>query len=293
MISLSQLAAALVLFVATQVTSTPTPPDCRPSGTLVELRDLPEASGVAASRRTPGVFWAHNDSGEPILFALDRTGTITARVGVTGARVDDWEDIAVGPCAGDTCLYIADIGDNDGRRKSITIYRTREPGIGDRATAPVERFHAIYPDTPHDAEALIVTPREEVLVITKGDPGPVAVYRIPQLRASDTPLRLERIAGPPSGAELSARDRPTAADVSPDSAWIAIRTTHWLAFHRTADLLAGRWREVSRLDLTRLEERRGEGVTFDGAEAIVLVGEAGSLAGRSGTFARLTCTPPR
>jgi hypothetical protein len=72
--------------------------NCRVVGKIVQLRDLPEASGIAASARTPGLFWAHNDSGDPVIYALDSQGAIKDRVRVTGAAVDDWEDVAVGPC---------------------------------------------------------------------------------------------------------------------------------------------------------------------------------------------------
>src|SRR5262245_45881211 len=97
---------------------------CRIASGLSRLPDLPEASGLAASRRNPGVLWTHNDSGDPFVFAITSTGGVKGRVRVTGAQVWDWEDIAVGPCPKGTCLYIADIGDNDRRRRSVTIYRT-------------------------------------------------------------------------------------------------------------------------------------------------------------------------
>jgi hypothetical protein len=71
---------------------------------------------------------------------------------------------------------------------------------------------------------------------------------------------------------------------------VAVRTTHWLAFYRTADLISGRWHEAFRTDLTGLDEPRGEGVTFAGNDAVVLVGEAGGPMRGSGTFARLACT---
>lgn len=50
--------------------------NCRPVGTRAPLRELPEASGVAAGRRTSGVLWAHNDSGDPVIFALDSHGAV-------------------------------------------------------------------------------------------------------------------------------------------------------------------------------------------------------------------------
>lgn len=264
--------------------------NCRAVGEIVRLRELPEASGVAASRRTPGVFWAHNDSGEPVIYALDRQGTVTGRIRVTGASVDDWEDIAVGPCPQGSCVYIADIGDNSGTRKSITLFRAVEPAPGDAATHGVEAFEATYPDGPHDAEALFVTEDSDVLLITKGDPGPVALYRFPRRLAGGKTWPLERIGEPIADAKIEAKDRPTAAALSPDGQWVAVRTTHWVAFHRAADLIAGRWREEFRSDVNGLGEPRGEGITFAGNDTLVLVGEAGGPFGGSGTFARLACT---
>src|SRR5687767_2251902 len=86
---------------------------CTSAGRLSSLPALPEASGVALSRRSPGLLWSHNDSGEPMVFAVDTAGVAKGRVRVAGARVTDWEDISVGPCAQGSCLYIADIGDNN------------------------------------------------------------------------------------------------------------------------------------------------------------------------------------
>jgi hypothetical protein len=291
--SLGSLAAIIAL--SAPIAAGHQPPDtsaaqCRASGETVELRDLPEASGVAASGRTPGVFWAINDSGKPHIFVLDRRGVVTGRVRVTGATVDDWEDIAVGTCPQGSCVYLADIGDNNGSRKHITLYRVAEPAPGDSATDPVDVFHARYPDGAHDAESLFVTRESDVFLITKGDPGPVALYRFPRPLASRGTLSLQRIGGPIAGEKVDAKDRPTGADASPDGQWVAVRTTHWVAFYRTADLISGNWREASRTDLSRLGERRGEGVTFDGTEAVVLVGEAGGPLRGSGTFARLACT---
>ena len=88
-------------------------PQCRPAGALMRLKELPEASGVAASRRNPGIVWALNDSGDPVIYAIDANGTITGRVRITGATLEDWEALAVSACPGGTCLYVADIGDND------------------------------------------------------------------------------------------------------------------------------------------------------------------------------------
>ena len=55
-------------------------PHCQTSGSLVRIAELPEASGVAVSRRSPERLWSHNDSGEAMLVALDTRGAVTGRV---------------------------------------------------------------------------------------------------------------------------------------------------------------------------------------------------------------------
>jgi hypothetical protein len=288
--SLTVFVALTATTAAWQKPSASSEANCRASGETVRLRDLPEASGVASSRKTPGVLWAINDSGDPVIFVLDHQGTITGRIRVTGASVDDWEDIAVGPCPQGSCVYLADIGDNNGNRKNLTLYRVAEPTPGDAATGPVEVFHARYPDGSHDAESLFVTADSDVFLVTKGDPGAVALYRFPRPLASGSTSLLQRVGEPIAGAKVDAKDRPTAADVSPDGEWVAVRTTHWVAFYRTADFISGGWREAFRTDLSSLGEPRGEGVTFAGNDTVILVGEGGGLLRAPGTFARLACT---
>ena len=74
------------------------PPRCEVDGKLVRVPQLPEGSGIAASQRSPGRFWTHNDSGAPVLFALDPKGVVLGQVRVPGTKVEDWEAVAVGPC---------------------------------------------------------------------------------------------------------------------------------------------------------------------------------------------------
>ena len=82
------------------------PPQCQPAAALVRVPELPEGSGLAASRRTPGRFWSHNDSGDAVLFALDGNGRVTGRLALPGAKVDDWEAVAVGSCPSGSCIYL-------------------------------------------------------------------------------------------------------------------------------------------------------------------------------------------
>lgn len=265
---------------------------CKPAGELTRLADLSEASGIAASRRTPGTFWALNDSGQPVIYALDGNGAVTGRVTLSGAMVDDWEAIAAGSCSSGSCLYIGDIGDNNGSRKTITVYRLPEPAATGESTATAEAIQATYPDGAQDAESLFITPDGTLYVVTKGVKGSVALYRFPRELRPGTSVRLERVAKPRETATSPNSDRVTDAAASPQGDWIVLRTNRALSFHRTKELMAGNWRPAYLVDVADLDEPQGEGVTFGSDNTIVVVGEGGGKAA-AGTFARVSCSPLR
>ena len=255
-------------------------PLCTPGAGLTPLAGVGEASGVALSRRTPGIFWTHNDSGEPVLFAFDTSGKSRGRVQVTGATVDDWEDLAVGPCGQGSCLFIADIGDNNRRRRQITIYRVPEPRPEDKATAPAEALHAAYPDGARDAEALFVGSGGQLFLVSKQDPGATTLYRLGQSAGAAHVRKLEAVAKLPL-------DRVTGAGASPDGNWVAIRSNKELFLYRAQDLAGGGKPSPQRIDLATLREPQGEGVAVGSGGDVYLTGEGG---GAGGTLTRLRCT---
>jgi hypothetical protein len=284
----------LSIFCAVPVASTATEQDgstkaltCQAAGALVRVPDLPEGSGIAASKRSPGRFWAHNDSGEPVLVALDSKGTVVGRVRVPGAKVEDWEAVAVGPCPAGSCIYVGDVGDNEAERREITVYRVPEPADASGSVASAEVFRARYPDGAHDAETLLVTPKGDILIVTKGDTGPVGLYRLPSDAKPGGTVTLQSI-GKPRQAVKTADERITDGAVSPSGLWVALRTNTAILLYRTADLMSGNWREASRLSLKDLGEPQGEGIAFGDEKTVYLVGEGGGKS-QPGTFGRLTC----
>jgi hypothetical protein len=266
--------------------------ECRPAGPVAAIAELPEASGIAVSRRVPDRLWAHNDSGQPVLFALDRRGAVTGRLRLSGVAVEDWEAIAVGPCPGGSCVFVADIGDNDAERKRVTIYRFPEPQAADTSVAVTDIFHATYPDGAHDAEALLVTPDGGVFIVTKGDTGAVALYKFPAELKPGTTHQLQRIGKPRGSAKPGAAERVTDGAVSSNGEWVVLRSGAQLTFHRMADLLAGNWRAARTVDLKAVGEAQGEGVAMGADDTVYLAGEGGGKS-QPGTFARLTCSVPR
>ena len=260
---------------------------CRPAGPLVQIPELPEASGVAVSPSVPGRLWAHNDSGEAQLFALDVHGKVTSRVQVTGAKVEDWEAMAAGPCPGGSCLFIGDIGDNSAKRQSVTVYRVAEPPGNDAAVKSAEAIEMRYPDGPHDAEALLVTPDGSILIVTKGETGPVNVYRAPANARPGATVTLERIGDSIQG-KATQEQRITDGAISPDGQWVALRTRGSLVFFRTTDFLKGQWNEARRVDLAALREPQGEGVALGSNNTVYLASEGGGKK-QPGTLTRFTC----
>jgi hypothetical protein len=290
---LKQLTAALALISST-VAPAGGQQSCRVVGQSMSVNELPEASGVAVSRTTPGQLWLHNDSGQPALFAVALDGTPRGRVRVYGAGVRDWEDIDVGPCPQGSCIYIGDIGDNNAKRRDVVIYRVAEPDAGAGTSAPSESMRLTYPDGPKDAEALFVLPNGNQIIITKGERGPAALNTVPDEFRNVATAQLQRVAtvvdaeGNVNGA-VARPNRITGATASRDGRWIAIRTLHAVIFYAAEDFTAGNIREVLRFDVSAVREIQGEGVAF-GDNGTVWLSSEGGGSGRLGTIARLGCT---
>jgi hypothetical protein len=265
---------------------------CRVEGAPSPLPDaVHEASGLALGRRGPGVLWTHGDSGDPRLVAVSVDGTVLGTVRVAGATAGDWEDISAGPCAAGSCLYVGDIGDNDASRPRITVYRLPEPAPRDGTSAPAEALHATYPDGPHDAEALFVDAGGRIHVVTKGESGPVAVYRYPESPRPGAESRLERVAELSPG-KVGRDERITGADVSADGRWVALRTLRTVAFHPFAAVTSGgSGGEPVRFDLSAANEAQGEGIAL-GTGGVVYLASEGGKKKNSATLVRVTCPVP-
>lgn len=200
------------------------------TGAIVD-DDIEEASGLVASAIHPGVFYVHNDAGnDPEIFAIGAAGQDLGVFEVDGADAVDWEDIARGPCAAGSCLYLADIGDNDKERSSYTIYRAPEPGsVGSNGDVQAVAFSFTYPDGSHNAETLLVHPDTGVItLVTKVSSGQSSVYEL-ELPTSPGGALVATKTGtitPPDGSP-----RFTGGDVHPAGHGVLLRTsTHALFF---------------------------------------------------------------
>ena len=104
-----------------------------------------EASGLAASRKNPGVLWVHNDDGPACVYAMTAEGKHLGVYNLEGAKMRDWEDIAIGPGPEPNVdyIYVGAIGDNNSKHKSIKIYRVPEPNVDANQTPAVVTVGAL------------------------------------------------------------------------------------------------------------------------------------------------------
>jgi hypothetical protein len=170
----------------------------------LESADLREASGIAASKCQPDVFWVQNDSGDQaLIYAIDSKGKHLGAWKVAGANNRDWEDIATVK-NGDRCyVLVGEIGDNERKHERIAVFRVEEPTVTPEnaassskeplTTAEAAVSYINYPNERHDAEALLAHPTSgEVYLVTKSNNSPSHIYKFKPRFEGETQA-LERV----------------------------------------------------------------------------------------------------
>ena len=219
---------ALLVFPLLSCTVQAQPPEfgSRVDRGLVENDEINEASGIAASRRNPGVLWTHNDSGDSTrIFAVGRNGEDLGDFFLSGTSARDWEDIAVGPGpeANISYIYVGEIGDNNAQYPTKRIYRVAEPEVDQNAEPSahtledVETITFAYPDGPRDAEALMVDPvTRDIYIVSKREES-VRVYRAAYPQSTTETITLEHV------TTLEGLTFITAGDISSDGGNILLK----------------------------------------------------------------------
>jgi hypothetical protein len=228
--------------------TTPLPPGLTPTAPQssqylvgrLEAKAVSESSGIVASRKHPGVFWTHNDSGNsPEIFAVDKSGKLLARYTVDEENID-WEDIAIDD---EGHLYIGDIGNNNEARKHAFVYRLDEPdpargdpgGRGEKLK-PTATWKLKYPggrDGRFDAESLFVWKGRGYVISKLLTLRYATIYGFdldPQRQASSKKKKDDDDGDPRETltlepvAEIPIRYPVTGADISVDGSRLAVVT---------------------------------------------------------------------
>lgn len=229
----------------------------------VESPDLVEGSGLAVSRTTPNVLWAHNDSrGTASLFAFTYDGQDLGPHDVPGAFAFDWEDISAGPgpSGEGAFLYVGDIGDNfDIRGGLITVYRVPDVNPSDLDGAFPESIALTYqyPQDSHNAEALFIDPVEPALYVITKDAAAALVFKA-SLEPSEGPVDMELVGTLFLDAEVSG------ADMSSDGSTLVVRgyRSVWMWYRQPGVSITDMLAEEPCLAPSP-DERQGEAIALD------------------------------
>ncbi|WP_141212401.1 hypothetical protein [Enemella evansiae] len=188
--------ASLSLSLAPAAYADPSPepaapaPTPKPAFTITDPR-IKESSGLTRDVGN-NLYWTVNDSGDTgVIYAIGPDGKTRGTLEYAAKPVDVEAVLMVG-----NRLYVGDIGDNQRKRDKITVYYFDSPAPNDNRSGSYRAYDFVYPDGPHDAEAMLVDKQGRLLFVTKEAEGDV--YAAPRQLRTDAPNTLTRVAQGPS-----------------------------------------------------------------------------------------------
>lgn len=244
-------------------------------------RVVDESSGIVASAKHPGVFWTHNDSGDVArIFPITREGKLLSRTQERGAgiylvdtRNQDWEALSM-DAAGN--LLIADVGNNNNKRRNLTIYRIPEPDPqGPSAVLGGEALQVYYPEQTQfppllhnfDCEALFVWDGQIHLLTKHRADTRTVLYQL------DTSLAQQRFPLLKQGS-IDIGGMVCGAEASPDGNSLAILTYNnlWIIDRLPGTpLLQGKYYKGS------IFAGQTEAICWENNQTLILTNEQGYL----------------
>jgi hypothetical protein len=249
--------AALAVVATTMISGTARADDGPRKLCTVKDPRIGESSGLAASRRHPGIVYTFNDSGgRPQVYALGPDCRTRATLTFAGARNRDWEAMALGPGG----IYVGDIGDNmDGAWPYVTVYRIPEPSVLRSQTLRATAYRIKYADGPRNAETMMIDPRSGRLYIASKGFGD-SLYEGPKrLRTSGYNV-MHKVGGAPFYA--------TDGAFAPDGRTFVIRG-YW-----DAEIYRAPGKKLA--DVPIPDEKQGEGITFTADGRSLLLSSEGT-----------------
>lgn len=230
-----------------------------------KLRDsrLSEVSGMVPYSYADGMFWVHNDSGDgAFVYLIDSLSHLKARYKLDGIHVRDVEDIAWLSIEGKPYILLADIGNNQRNRDTLSLYLFEEPVFdgnkeGNIRKAAVKTIRFSYEDKNRDAEALFVDPLDSQIYIVSKRDFRSQIFTLP-LSCDDLSFyKLKPVLTLPFNFV-------TAADISRDGRYILVKNLTAIYFWErmpNTQLLQSIAGPARRMSYTI--EPQGEAITFD------------------------------
>ncbi len=242
----------------------------------VQCDELDEISGLAVSRKNPGVIWVHNDKGgRACVYAIRTDGKLLGIYELDDVSDRDYEDIAIGPgpAPGVDYLYVGNIGDNDEEYATLDIYRVAEPAVDPNQPpqevllTEVDRIKVDFPQGSRDCETLMVDTNGDLYLATKLT-APTEIYRCPYPQSTErkNPLQLAAVLNLNWRIPVDENYRgPTGGDLSASGGKLVLRG-YWTAYlwqrnegQTVGQALAGPACEI----LLPPYEIQGEAIGFD------------------------------
>jgi hypothetical protein len=238
---------------------------------------LREISGIEFDKKQR--LWAINDSGDgPILYMLNKDGSIAREVTVSNAKNVDWEDMTQNQFGH---FFLGDFGNNDNDRRWLTIYKIENPIDIKTDTTKAEIIKFTYPqmeegeikpeDKNYDLEAFVEFKRHLYLFTknrTKPFDGITKLYKVGDHAAN---FDAELIGEFKTCTTLEKLCWITSAAISPNREKLVLldSTSLWLFENFDGDnFFSG---EVSRIDLGIITQK--EAVTFYDDNTLVFTDE--------------------
>mgnify|MGYP003643047370 CR=1 FL=1 len=154
----------------------------------------------------------HNDSGNTAqLFEVDTISLqITRTITITNGVNIDWEDIA----QDSTYIYIGDIGNNNGSRRNLAVYRILKSDYDQSDTVTAEEIQYSYedqtdftssPNSDWDAEALFVLNDKLVILTKQWQSNGTTAYGLPKIPGTYSASKIDEysIGGLVTGASFN------------------------------------------------------------------------------------------
>ena len=239
---------------------------------------LHEISGIEFDKRQR--LWAINDSGDdPKLYQINKDGSIAKEILITNAKNIDWEDMTQNTFGH---FFLGDFGNNDNKRRWLTIYKIENPIDikGETTEAEIIKFN--YPeltdrpvkpgDRNYDLEAF-VSYKRHLYLFTKNRTEPfdgiTNLYKVGDHAAN---FDAQLIGSFKTCTTMEKLCWITSAALSPNREKLALldSTSIWLFENFEGDnFFSG---DVSRIDLGIVTQK--EAITFFDDNTIVFTDEA-------------------
>jgi hypothetical protein len=196
---------------------------------------ITEASGLAITSANPDFMWIINDSGgTPEIHLVSTEGAYCGKVTMKGTKNIDWEDLASFTLDGKNYLLVADTGDNNSKRKSVTLHIIKEPKLPEKGKTldvtvpPAWEIEFQYEGGPRDCESVAVDSKGGKIILISKRTQPPEVYELPLGPPTKAGIQTAKLIGKTMVKSVDSiipfRDQPVGLDITADNSLASVVT---------------------------------------------------------------------